>query len=163
MNLFVLAKEDCFALEENLEPNSAGLKSLRTRGVRHKSLEENPSAWIKERSLIGHIMCSEEIPQKILESDILTEVGALYEVYPSKFVLVFGSKTPKEKLAGTEIQCRFRNSKVCLNFWKRVGPLENRKEPILVTIFLPEFISDQAVKLGFSNFREVASEFWPCV
>ena len=72
MNLFVLAKEDCFAPEDNLEPNSAELKSLRTRGVRHKSLGENHSAWIKERSLIGHIMCSEETPKKTPGSDILT-------------------------------------------------------------------------------------------
>ena len=137
MTLSVFAKEDCFAPEENLEPNSARLKSSWTRGVRHKSLEENHSAWIKKRSLIGHIMRSEETPKKILESNILTEVGVLYKVSPSKFVLVFGSKTPKEKLAGTEIQCRFSDSEVCLNFRKRVGPLRNGKEPILVTIFLP--------------------------
>ena len=161
--MVVLAKEDCFAPEENLEPNSAGLKSSQTRGVRHKSLEENHSAWIKERSLIGHIMCSEETPKKILESDILTELGALYKVSPSKFVLVFGSKTLKEKLAGTEIQCRFSNSEVCLNFRKRVGPLKNGKEPILVTIFLPGLIRDQAVRLAFSNFREAVSVFSPCV
>ena len=72
MTLFVLAKEYCFVPEENLEPNSAGLKSSRTRGVRHKSLEENCSAWIKERSLIGHIMCLEKNPRKIVESEILT-------------------------------------------------------------------------------------------
>ena len=156
MTFFVLAKEDCFAPEENLEPNSAGLKSSRTRGNRHKSLEENHSTWINERSLIGHIMCSEENPKKILESDILTEVGALYNVSPSKFALVFGSKTPKEKLAGTEIQCRFSDSEVYLDFRKRVGPLRYGKEPILVTIFLPELISDQAVRL-------VVSIFWPCV
>ena len=103
------------------------------------------------------------IPQKILESSILTEVGALYKVSPSKFALAFGSKTPKEELAGTEIQCHFRDSEVCLNFRKRVGPLRNGKEPILVTIFLPELITDQAVRLAFSNFREVVSVFWPCV
>ena len=61
MTLFVLAEEDCFAPEENLKPNSTGLKSSRTRGVRHKSLEENHSAWIMERSLIGHIMCPEKM------------------------------------------------------------------------------------------------------
>ena len=136
MTLLVLAKEDCFAPEENLKPNSAGLKSSRTRGNRHKSLEENHSAWIKERSLIGHIMCSEETPKKILELDILTEVGALYKVSPSKFVLVFGSKTPKEKLAGTEIQCRFSDSEVCLNFRKRVGPLRNWKETVLDSLVI---------------------------
>ena len=45
-------------------------------------------------------MCSEEAQKKILESDIfrilesegVTEIGALYKVSPSKFVLVFGSK-----------------------------------------------------------------------
>ena len=110
MALFVLQKEDCFAPEENLEPNSTWFKSSRTRGVRHKSHSDtrhkNRPAWIEERSLIGHIMCSEETHQQILESDILTEVDALYKVSPPKSVLVFGSKTPKEKLAGTEIQCR---------------------------------------------------------
>ena len=70
MTLFVLAKEDYFALEENLESNSTGLKCSRTRRIRYKSLEENHSAWIKERSLIGHIMCSEETAKKILELEI---------------------------------------------------------------------------------------------
>ena len=166
MTLFILPKEDCFAPEENPKPNFAGsyLKpNSQTRGVRHKSLEENHSAWIKEWSLIGHVMCSEKNPKKILELDILTEVGALHKVFPSKFVLIFRSKTPNEKLAGTEIQCRFSNSEVCLNFRKRVGPLKNGKEPILVTIFLPGLISDQAVRLAFSNFREAVSVFWPCI
>ena len=63
----------------------------------------------------------------------------------------------KEKLPGTEIQCRFGDSEFCLNFWKRVRPLRNGKEPILVTIFFPELISDQAVRLVVSNFGEVAS------
>ena len=153
MAFFVLAKKDCFAPEENIEPKSSGLKSSRTRGVRHWSLEENHSACINERSLIGHIMCLEETLKKILESDILTEVGAPCKASPSKFVLVFRSKTPEEKLAGTEIQCRFSNSEVCLSFRKRVGPLRNGKEPILVTIFLPEIISDQVVRL--QKYRHV--------
>ena len=136
MTLLVLAKEDCFAPEENLKPNSAGLKSSRTRGNRHKSLEENHSAWIKESSMIFQIMASEETPKNILESDILTEVGALYKISPSIFILVFGSKTPKEKLAGTEIQCRFSDSEVCLNFRKRVGPLRNWKETVLDSLVI---------------------------
>ena len=49
-------------------------------------------------------------PKKVLEPDILrtlesegvTEIGALYKVSPSKFVLVFGSKAAKEKLENTE-------------------------------------------------------------
>ena len=110
-------------------------------------------------------MWSEVTPKKVLELDIfrilesggLTEIGALYKVCSSKFVLALGSETVKEKLPGTEIQCRFGDSELCLNFWKRVGPLRNGKEPILVTIFFPELISDQAVRLAVSNFGEVAS------
>ena len=73
--------------------------------------------------------------------------------------MAFGSKAAKEKLENTEIQCRFGDSDLCLNFHERVGPLRNGREPIFVTIFLPEFISDQAVKLAFSNFGEVISVF----
>ena len=40
---------------------------------------------------------------RILESEELTEIGALYKVSSSKFVLIFRSKTAKEKLQGTEI------------------------------------------------------------
>ena len=98
MILFVFAKEDCFAPEENHEPNSARMKSSWTRGVRHKSLEENHSAWIKKRSLIGHIMCSGETPKKILESNILTEVGVLYKVSPSKFVWSLDKKRQRGNL-----------------------------------------------------------------
>ena len=109
------------------------MKSSRTRGVWYKSLEENHSAWIKERSLLGHIMCSEEAQNNILELDIfrilesegVTEIGAPYKVFPSKFVLAFGSKTVKDKLAGTEIQCRFGDSEMCLDFRKRVGSFRN--------------------------------------
>ena len=75
------------------------------------------------------------------------------------FVLVFGSKTAKEKLADTEMQCRFGESEVILNFRKRVGPLRNGKETIFVTINLPEYISDQAVRLPFSHFGEIVSVF----
>ena len=73
--------------------------------------------------------------------------------------MVFGSKAAKEKLESTEIQCRFGDSDICLNFHKRVGPLRNGREPIFVTILLPEFISDQAVRLAFSNFGDVVSVF----
>ena len=117
--------------------------------------------------MLGHLVCSEETQRKILESVIfcileserVTEIGALYKISPSKFVLVFGSKKGKVKLQGTEIQCRFDDSEICLNFRKRVGPLRNGIKPIFVTILLPVFISDQVVRLAFSNFREVVSVF----
>ena len=86
-------------------------------------------------------------------------MGALYKVSPSKFVLVFESKAAKEKLEGTEIQCCFGDSEICLNYHKRFGPLRNGREPIFVTILLPEFISDQAVRLAFSNFGEGVTVF----
>ena len=35
---------------------------------------------------------------RILESEGVTEIGALYKVSSSKLLLVFGSKTAKEKL-----------------------------------------------------------------
>ena len=150
---------------ENLEPNSAGLKSSRIGGVWYKSLEESHSAQIKERSLLGHVLCPEETQKKTLESDIfrilgsegVTEIGALYKVSPSKFVLVFGSQTEKEKLQNTAIQCRFGESDITLSFHKRIGPLRNGKEPVFVTTNLPEHVSDQAVRLAFSHFGEVVS------
>ena len=78
-------------------------------------------------------MCSAEVQKKILESDIfhileserVTEIGALYKAFLLKFILVFGSKTVKEKLVGTVIQCRFGDSEICLNFQKIVGPFTN--------------------------------------
>ena len=79
-------EEECSSTpEEDLEPNSTGLKSSRTGEVWHKSLEEFHSAQVKERSLFGHLLCSEKIQKKILESDIfrildpeeVKEIGAL--------------------------------------------------------------------------------------
>ena len=108
------------------------------------SLVELHSAQIKEKSLLGLLVCSEEIQRKILESDIfrtlepegVTEIGALCKVSPSKFVLVFGSKTAKEKLEGREIQCRFGDSEICFNFRKQIGPLRNGRKPIFVKTYL---------------------------
>ena len=155
------------ASEENPDPNSAGLANSRTREVWNRSREEAHSAHVQERSLLGHLITSEETQKKILEADIfrilesegVTEIGALYKVSPSKFVLVFGSQAAKEELQNTEIQCRFGDSDLRLSFHKRVGPLRNGREPIFVTVFLPELVSDQAVRLAFSNFGEVITVF----
>ena len=153
LNPILPSKKDCApAPEENLEPNSTGLKS---------------SAEVKEKSMPGHLVYSEEIQRKILESDIFhtlesegaTEIAALYKVSSSKFVLALGSRTAKEKLQGTEIQFRLGDSETCLNFRKRVGPLRNGREPIFVAILLPEFISDQAVRPALSNLGDVVTVF----
>ena len=168
LHFFLLSEEESKRTPvESLEPNSAGLKSSRTGGVWHKSLEESHSARIKERSLLGHLWCPEGTERKILESDIfrilgsegVTGIGALYKVSPSKSVLAFRSQTEKEKLQNTAIQSRFSETGITLNFYKRGGPRRNGKEPILVTINLPEYVSDQAVKLAFSNFGEVILVF----
>ena len=166
---FVLPSEEesAQASEGDSAPSSAGLANSRTGGVWSRSREEAHSAHVQERSLLGHIITSEETQKKILEADIfrllesegVTEVGALYKVSPSKFVLVFGSRASKEKLVGTEIRCRFGDSDIRLSFHKRIGPLRNRREPTFVTLFLPEFVSDQAVKLAFSKFGEVVAVF----
>ena len=113
------------------------MKSLRTRGVWHKSLEELHSAQIKEKSLLGHLVCSEETQRKILESEI------------------FRILEPE----GVRVQRRFGDSKICLNFRKQIGPFRNGRKPIFLSILLPEFISDQGVRLAFSNFGEVVSVF----
>ena len=73
--------------------------------------------------------------------------------------MVFRSQTEKEKLQNTVIRSRFGETDISLNFFKRGGPLRVGKEPILVTINLPEYVSDQTVELVFSNFGEVISVF----
>ena len=166
---FVLPSEEesAQAFEWDSAPSSAGLANSRTGGVWSRSREEAHSAHVQERPLLGHIITSEETQKKILEADIfrlleyegVTEVGALYKVSPSKFVLVFGSRASKEKLVGTEIRCRFGDSDIRLSFHKRIGPLRNGREPTFETLFLPEFVSDQAVKLAFSKFGEVVAVF----
>ena len=166
---FVLPSEEesAQASEGDSAPSSAGLANSRTGGVWSRSREEAHSAHVQERSLLGHIITSEETQKKILEAYIfrllesegVTEVGALYKVSPSKFVLVFGSRASKEKLVGTEIRCRFGDSDIRLSFHKRIGPLRNGREPTFETLFLPEFVSDQAVKLAFSKFGEVVAVF----
>ena len=86
----------------------------------------------------------------ILESEGVTEIGALYKVSPSKFLLIFGSKTAKEKLSDTAVQFCFGDSEIC---WKRVGTLRDGREPIFAAIFLPEFIRGQAVRLNWIELK----------
>ena len=70
----------------------------------------------------------------------------------SKVSFLFESKRAREKLQVTEIHSRFGEGYnyqfpeiAILSSWKW-------KEPIFVTLFLPEYVSDQAVRLAFSNF-----------
>ena len=70
-NFVLPSEEDSVGFPgENLDPNSAGLKSSQTGGVWNKSREGAHSAQVREKSLLGHIIGSEETQQKISESDI---------------------------------------------------------------------------------------------
>ena len=60
----------------------------------------------------------------------------------------------------TELHSRFGDKQIILSFQKwQSGPLMNGKEPIFVAFFHREYVSDQAVRLTFSNFGKVASVF----
>ena len=64
-NFFLPSEEECNSTpEENLEPNSAGLKSSRTGGVWHRSLEESHSAQIKGRSFAWPLNMLTRNPRK---------------------------------------------------------------------------------------------------
>ena len=64
------------------------------------------SAQIKEKSLLGHLVCSEEIQRKILESDIfrtlepegVTEIGALCKFLPQSLFWSLDQKRQRRNL-----------------------------------------------------------------
>ena len=77
----------------------------------------------------------------ILESEGVTEIGALYKVSPSKFLLIFGSKTAKEKLSDTAVQFCFGDSEIC---WKRGGTLrDGRNLSLPLSFFLSSLVARQ--------------------
>ena len=87
---------------------------------------------------------------RILQTEGVTKVSTLYKISSSKFILIFESKRAREKFQVTEIHSRFVDKEIILSSQKqRSGPLENGSKPIVVTLFLPEYVSDQAVRLAF--------------
>ena len=112
-------------------------------------------------------MCSEKTHRRILESDIfcilesegVTEVGALYKVSPSKFVLVFRSKKAKRNF-------KVQRSNAVLTIRKSVSISIN--ELVLSEMgdslslwpfsFLISLVTTQWGS-PFSNFGEVVSVF----
>ena len=81
---------------------------------------------------------------------ILEEENAAQVQEKSLFVHLFSSKRTREKLQVTEIHRRFGDKEAILSFQKRLSdPLENVKEVISVTLFLPEKVSDHEVRLAF--------------
>ena len=93
------SKEDYFLIFGGKKPPTAGWKSSQTGGVWLKSPHEECSAKAREKSLFGHVVCSEEILEKTLGSNIfrILESGSV----SSPFIIK--SKTAKEKLESTEI------------------------------------------------------------
>ena len=81
---FILSSEDDCALapEENLEPNSAGLKSSQTRGVWHKSLKEIHAAQIK----FG-LSPSKKVFFSVIKSPLKMMKNAFYSLLKAFFVL----------------------------------------------------------------------------
>ena len=110
---FVLSsKEDYFLTPgENLQPPTAGSKSPRTGGAWPKCLHEEYAAQIRERILLGHLVCSKEILEKILESNTslilesekVTKIGNLYKIFLSNFLLICNSNAAKENLGNPKI------------------------------------------------------------
>ena len=74
--------------------------------------------------------------------------------------MIFESKMATDKLRVTEIYNRFGDKEIILSSQKQRFVLSrNGKEPVFVILLLPEYVSDQAVRLAFSNFGKVVSAF----
>ena len=116
---------------------------------------EKNAAQIKGKSLLEHLLCSEVLPKSFLESNVFsysletegaTKISTLYKISSSKFISIFESKRAIS---------RFGDKEIILSSQKqRSGPLGNGKEPIFMTMFFPEYISDQAVRLALSTFEK---------
>ena len=60
----------------------------------HKAIGEENGAQIKEKSLLGHLLCSEVLPKRFLGSSNkgVTKISTLYKISSSKFNLIFESE-----------------------------------------------------------------------
>ena len=124
--------------------------------------EENYAAEVRVRTLHGRIICQgaepssirEEEIYRILESNEVTDVEALYKTSKGRFVLIFGSENSASKCRSAELSASSGEARVTLLFRER------RRAPTFVTIFCPEYISCRAVELAFANFGEVQRVFY---
>ena len=124
--------------------------------------EENYAAEVRVRTLHGRIICEEAEPSsireeeiyRILESNEVTDVEALYKTSKGRFVLIFGSEDSASKCRSAELSATSEEARVTLLFRER------RRAPTFVTIFCPEYISCRAVELAFANFGEVQRVFY---
>ena len=124
--------------------------------------EENYAAEVRVRTLHGRIICEgaepssirEEEIYRILESNEVTDVEALYKTSKGTFILIFGSEDSASKCRSAELSATSGERRVTLLFRER------RRAPTFVTIFCPEYISCRAVELAFANFGEVQRVFY---
>ena len=124
--------------------------------------EENYAAEVRVRTLHGRIICEEAEPSsireeeiyRILESNEVTDVEALYKTSKGTFILIFGSEDSASKCRSAELSATSGERRVTLLFQER------RRAPTFVTIFCPEYISCRAVELAFANFGEVQRVFY---
>ena len=124
--------------------------------------EENYAAEVRVRTLHGRIICEgaepssirEEEIYRILESNEVTDVEALYKTSKGTFILIFGSEDSASKCRSAELSATSGEGRVTLLFRER------RRAPTFVTIFCPEYISCRAVELAFANFGEVQRVFY---
>ena len=124
--------------------------------------EENYAAEVRVRTLHGRIICEEAEPSsireeeiyRILESNEVTDVEALYKTSKGTFILIFGSEDSASKCRSAELSATSGERRVTLLFRERW------RAPTFVTIFCPEYISCRAVELAFANFGEVQRVFY---
>ena len=124
--------------------------------------EENYAAEVRVRTLHGRIICEEAEPSsireeeiyRILESNEVADVEALYKTSKGTFILIFGSEDSASKCRSTELSATSGERRVTLLFRER------QRASTFVTIFWPEYISCRAVELAFANFGEVQRVFY---
>ena len=128
----------------------------------HTGREEDYATEVRVRTLFGRLECEGMEPNSVREKDIfrilelneVRDVEALYKTSAQRFVLIFGSEDSALKCLDAELSFASGDERVSLVFRKR------RRAPTFVTMFLPEYISCQAVDLAFSNFGEVQNVFY---
>ena len=128
----------------------------------HTGREEDYATEVRVRTLFGRLECEGMEPSSVREKEIfrilelneVRDVEALYKTSAQRFVLIFGSEDSALKCLDAELSFASGDERVSLVFRKR------RRASTFVTMFLPEYISCQAVDLAFSNFGEVQTVFY---
>ena len=127
-----------------------------TREVWSKTLGEENAAQVKEK-FSWTLTLLRSTPKKFLEYNVFS-YSRNWECHKNehaKLILIFESKRVREKFQVTEIHSRFGDKEIILRFQKQWSSLlGNGKEPIFLTLFLPEYVSDQAMRLVFSNLEK---------